>query len=899
MMNNNDVDLHSFIEIGTEQDNRDNRDNENTKLKYNEIINPYFVGTSYGTQLSMRDVYQNYKYVYVICFKDDVKENVDIMTIFLKIVDKNELKTVCSKFTLIKTNINILKNNRFKKKANVVAGTLLNEHFGNNVNMFNNSEIIIPMFELAERNARLYIEMIGGSNLLENLDVILTLESYYNRDYNDHIKFKMTELLSNLDSSNYWRNSKNCNFNINDIFGRRDIPYDGVQSNIVGSVSTQRTRSANNTYDIDSDAEYKKCGHMNIYEALKKSKSRTFYATANNNLCMTKDSFADMFDKITNEKYRYDILDSLLRSKDYCHLVLNNKRILERSADIFEKYKPFFANRIGYAMLTFYLEECIISTKTTKNHRYVFDIDTVGALPKFPFSMENIHHSPYVPLLLDRALINPETNFMSLNALENYDKYYGVCTKDEAYRRLNVFVSGRHDMNIFEGIDQNIFSISGSVITACILKQNPLFDKYDVLDISYDDKWNMYFDEYYDTSDIDVMCRTNSTIDFICHVSEFSKKICEKLQCDQNILNIIPIKSTAVIVSKHFFEECVDDLNNEIGLNLTKEELTRIFKKNDKKRHNDDVDKNGYNDVVKNAIVQYFHVDYCNEKNKRNALLRKALDKSDNNTIDNKLLLGYITHSDVSDIKIKMTSYDFTKDDLTKKDNEFYYYVNDFRNDNNKVSADKNFMVFKFSESIKYKIKSNMIKRPIEIFKIDSKDPFNCVSRFHLPNVRAYFQHNNVYMLPSFVSSMMTMICVDYKYFASSQNPCDILNKNRKRCFSIILNLTENLKVYAHNKKIDGIGNDDRFKVSNENEYFGLKSLDNKIYKSRDTVVNNDSVKYINNINELKNVYKTKYNYDEDKSPIKMLDITHIKKDGTIAPVKSWLGDAFYEYMNS
>ena len=87
-----------------------------------------------------------------------------------------------------------------------------------------------------------------------------------------------------------------------------------------------------------------------------------------------------------------------------------------------------------------------------------------------------------------------------------------------------------------------------------------------------------------------------------------------------------------------------------------------------------------------------------------------------------------------------------------------YFFINDFRSDDTKVSAEVNYMVMKFSESIKYKIESPKLKRTLEIFKINPGDPFNTVARFHLPCVRAYLQGDTFYMLPLFITSMMSSI---------------------------------------------------------------------------------------------------------------------------------------------
>ena len=139
--------------------------------------------------------------------------------------------------------------------------------------------------------------------------------------------------------------------------------------------------------------------------------------------------------------------------------------------------------------------------------------------------MENVHNNPYVTLLIDKNLIDPKTNCMSINSLKNYKKHYGVCDTKEGIKRFNIFASGNSDVNIFEDMDPKIFSVSGSIITACLQKLNPLVEICTNDEMTYDVKWDTYFSHYYGESDIDIMCATNTVADFLLHVSNFLKML--------------------------------------------------------------------------------------------------------------------------------------------------------------------------------------------------------------------------------------------------------------------------------------------------------------------------------------------------------------------------------------
>ena len=80
---------------------------------------------------------------------------------------------------------------------------------------------------------------------------------------------------------------------------------------------------------------------------------------------------------------------------------------------------------------------------------------------------------------------------------------------------------------------------------------------------------------------------------------------------------------------------------------------------------------------------------------------------------------------------------------------------------------------------------------------------FSIISKFHLPCVRGYYNGDNVYLLPSCVSAANTLINLDYKYFAGSIDPIDIINKYRIRGYSTILNDSEKIKFIKYVLSLD------------------------------------------------------------------------------------------------
>ena len=840
------------------------------------------------------------------------------MNIFLRLIDERLFATkLCSKFVLMKCSTALLRKYDFKKRANLIEGTFLDKYFKKlDGSKYELDEIVVPLFELDEMTSQMYINMYGSNTSIGDLRTLVSLAGLYNKSNNKTVDAHIMRLISEIDPTGYWENSRNCNFNMDIVFNHRSLSYNGQRLDLIKYATIDGAKTLNNLLirninnsgkrklikindhevnyldDINSDKRRNlKSEHMSIYQSLRESDKRTFFATVDEGqFPFTKENIADLFDKISDEKYRFAVFNTMLVSKDLCHFVINNKRVLQRNADLFEKYRPLYAYLFGYAWVSFYLEESIFTTRSTKTNRFAYDIDTARELPLFPFSMENIHNNPYVAVLINRDLIDPSTNCMSIDALEDYKKYYGVCTREEALKRFNCFASGKSDVNIFTDLDPKIFSFSGSIMTACLQKRSPLMDLCTSDDMSFDDIYGTYYSHYYGRSDIDVMCSTRTMADFMNHGSIFMKTLVKNLQCKREDIKVVPNKTMAIVLSKHFFKECIDDLNEELNTTYTTEQLIKVFE--------DSLSSESPNlNTLPREILNYFYVDYVQEKNSVIKKWRK-LQKINNLEFDNDLVSSFNTITEPKDMIVKMFYRDIAENHLVRKDSEVYYFVNDFRSEEDQVSKEKNFVVFKFAESIKYKLESPILKRTIELFNIAAGDPFNTVARFHKPCVRAYLQGDTFYMLPSFITSMMTMINIDYKYFAGARDPIDIINKYAMRGFSVILNANEKKAVAMYNKNVDTCNG--MFKITSEEQCFGPKSLNDKIYKPgvyerglSPELYKNSNHRYIKTVAGLKACYHL-----VDTMPINILEFTTIGKSGNISPLQTWVIDAFYEHMH-
>ena len=216
---------------------------------------------------------------------------------------------------------------------------------------------------------------------------------------------------------------------------------------------------------------------------------------------------------------------------------------------------------------------------------------------------------------------------------------------------------------------------------------------------------------------------------------------------------------------------------------------------------------------------------------------------------------------------------------------------------------DENIRIY---ENLKFKIKANKIlKRDIEFFKIKYPSFFSTVSKFHLPCVRAYYNGNDVKILPTCITAMMTFMNIDYKYFAGTSSPYEIINKYRFRGFGTILNDNEKINLVEYSKRIKKW--QDKYQISNDihsiKRVFNVKNIlftldtknfyniKNKLISSKDIyLITNDIpiIKYMTGNMKTKHRYKF---YDD-------ID-TVIKINGYIRPFKKYFIDIMYDISNN
>ena len=647
---------------------------------------------------------------------------------------------------------------------------------------------------------------------------------------------------------------------------------------------------------------------INIYVDGSKTDRKTFFNIVKvDELSINKDCIEELLTNHSlNEKEKYYLICNILASNKYCHYVLGNKKILEKSHILFEKYKPIFRYIMSYSWISLYIEECIKKTKIKQSDRFVFDIDTVSNLPTFPFCSQNPYLNPYFTCMVSDNLLKFEQNINGVKHSSDYQN--GTVNLEEFRRRLNIFISGKENINLLNGANWDNMAITGGLMAAIIPKTNPLMALFkstqDPKIPMSEQELNRFFQEYYAKSDIDIACKHSNILDFIEHVKHIKSIIHSNL--DNNIMesdiHINPIKSLAIYINAPLLKEkCergeipfkYDFIINNKNKRMVKFYFYELYI--EQKKLSNEKNKQ----FLGNKISQdeYFEIlDYCALENTTVIINDKFFSPE---IIENR--------SPESNSGIEMVFF------MKEKNRMFVTDIDDDDNEDNDDNKDKyktpDFNIFiKFSETLKYKITSKHLKHPFEIFRISHDEFFSCIGRFHLPCVRAYYNGNNCYLLPSAITAYQTLTNIDFKYFVGSHDPISIIDKYRNRGYGTILNKTE-LNQYlsyiisvGNYKKMYGINDNKEIKnimgnLDVSHDYFKpRKVIPEEFIIDSNIKLDYQSVKmdYFSSKDDISKYYEKKYK----KYPTEFIEKRVIQSDGKIQPLKYWMIDASYDILN-
>ena len=675
------------------------------------LINKTFNIDETTIKLTQNTVFKYFQETYILVKKTDEPLPIKL---YEKEIDIDNFEQLKNKLILWKVSITIIKNIKIFDRVCIFSKEQC-EMFNEFGFTFKKDNMVIPILNISFKNIinnfcdfdRYTLDKIYNS---------LILSVYFDNNFkNLEIKIK------NLEESNYWEMPYNCLSNLTEPFKDRKFFKKRILIN----------------KDNNKDNE----DYLNMIHKRKKyvdasnnnGKNGYKYYIISHSCNYSKEDIFKMLETLDNIN-RYYLFANLMVSKKYCHLVVNNEKVLDLMKDELSAKAPLFRYLLGYAWLRFYFEESIKKRNINIKDDFIFDINTASKLPIFPFDIKFPKMNPYMPIMVSDDVLMPQKN---IGSVKNYIGFYnhGICNLDEFKHRLNLFVSNNSKINLFNNIEWEKWqiSISGSIMTACLQKQNPLEKIFN--EDTPDERFIRYVKEYYANSDIDIMVKHENIFEYMQSV-------------------------------KHFFNQIVVNICDYYGQHNIK--LNRLF------QLHYFVNNNWIKKNIVNQTITFEHI-YKNIDDNKIILLFKPFIEDDYKKYLEKELKDF---NEEEKVKLKKQYPDYFKeiDELVIK-----IHINT-NNENTENTIKINY---------KYRITSPWLNHPLEIFKINGLCQMGIVSQFHLPCVRAFYDGSNVYMTPSCISAHLTYMNIDYKYVAGSTEPMEIINKNRMRGFGTWLNETE------------------------------------------------------------------------------------------------------------
>ena len=873
--------LLSNLDNGIENNNYDSDDSDDMKLCMDNFNfrNPFFshnkiiLNDKYVKliDLTQNEFYSNFSRVYAICLKDYGIINDKF---YSETINSKDLNDFINNLELVNCDLKLLSNPVHKSQVILLDSYYLK--LFNKFKDFDDRELVIPLINISLSTYDKYLKQFTEVFKLEDYFKVKITNDFYQNGYpNIHY---ITNILKNNDSTDYWTKKNNTKLNISNKFINRTFNLSICEK--INDVKLKNILDEVNKMPEEGDAYlsyiYRKSMYVDVSSSLNK-KGFSFYKI-DGNLDITKDEINYILDYVDNEYEIYSLAMSILISKKYCHLLLNNEIFIEKllkfksdqlnETNLIEKYIPAFQYAMAYGWLSLYTEECIKKSMIENSDRFVFTIDQACKLPFYPVKVSNndYRYNPYISLLVNNEVLDLENNLMGIQINPNVS--LGVNTLSEFKRRFNIFLTSCEDIDIFDNINMDNLGITGSIIPACITKYNPLMDKFSTLD--------RYFHEYYAASDIDIMCNLENDFDYIDKFHEFFNKF--KYNCEKNESNAeFSCKKNAVIIINESY----------IKNNIIDDTLDYEF-----------VVSNLDNLIVKNK----FYIKYIENKIKKN--FNYIRDPKWKNEKYNE----YFEIIPINNIKIIFTR--------TKKDLE--NYKKQYENDEcPNVEVDYEYdesdnILFKIFENIKFNVKSKILNHDIEFFKIKYPTSFfSTICNFHLPCVRGYYDCAQVYLLPSCITAAMTLINLDYKYFAGTNDPIEIINKYRLRGYSTPLNDSEKIRFISYSSKVEkwnklygGIDLKNKDSINNiygylnqNNKFFSPRLILNEIFLNLKPVdLNYKKIDKYSDTYSYNNLYPNfKWHNSVVDKINSICDLKPINNNGYINNVKKWYFSAIFD----
>ena len=744
-----------------------------------EFKNPLFI--PFGEYAKDEDFAGRHR-MFVLCSNDSYKKfNFDEF-MGKEIVSKAEFLSYGEKLSLIEVMTRASRNTKHRLVTVNVMSEFLNV-FNHEDIEFEEKELVMIRPEMTVSMAKQHFTLYEGHVSLDQLletklmaEYFGTLGHSYITAENMHEKHMIAEI------SKHWVYPHNCKLNMSSYHLVRRFNYKQFLKE-KAKLSSVSSRYKNiETIMKDFNKENKIPDYLQfmfrrefVDASLSANKDgcKIYRIPRESDIQLSNEQIKGWFKIVSSEREKFDLLNNLLLSVEYCAQMLTDPDLLDISLSVMKKAPELYRYVLGYSWVCLYVEECIKKTRTTMNDRYVFRINDAAKLPTYSYCCDDAHVNPYVSLLVSKEIINCPRSCMGIPMIKGHE--YGVCNLDTFKRRLNLFTTGKSDKCIFDGINWTDVSISGSIIACCVPKKHPLITLVSKPGKNDDENFIEYVKEYYGPSDVDLMCFKENVFEYVDTAAEISDTI------KKNLEELNPTEAKRIAKS--------------VKMNVNKGFMIAVSRRYIEKYLPDFTLEDVICQLDNNVIREHFYKIYFLNKIEKNSYYR-SIGKTNKEYEDSIFKI-----SSIDDMNLVIITNDVLEERDSDYDNDVLIKENSIRLS---LGLDKledgSSDLLRISENVKFKIESPYLKHSIEIFRIKFKDPFSCVARFHLPNVRGLYNGEDVYLLPSCITSMMTFSNIDYKYFAGIRDPIEIINKYRRRGYGFFLNDMEKIHTvrYTH-----------------------------------------------------------------------------------------------------
>lgn len=733
----------------------------------NNIITTIDTVTNTEIVVDILNIGKYFKYVYCLC----PFSQFDYSMLEKHTIDTSEYNMILSKMILYRTGISLIKNTihfgniMYIPREHIIKANHLDYDLDEKI-------LVIPFFNIAFLNLQKYVDTMKG----DNIDVLYNMKILYDYfgDKTDKLANTITfnTIIKNLHESSYWKHEYNCMCNITKLFDKREFNFSIIRKSNDDSI-TKILNSMGSTKIRENYLEeiFKKKNYVDPSSVINKKGFRFYNVVkdckyTSDNICILLNSLSPYQQKL--------LFFQLAISKEYCHLVIRNEKILNLISPDINKNLELYEYVFGYAWIRFYFEESIKKNNMKTDDMFIFDINTASKLPVFHFDYNNPHANPYMPILVGNHSLNPACNIGGVKLEHSIE--HRICNLTEFKERLNIFTTNNRHHNLFQGIDFKKYkmAITGSIMTACLQYKHPLLKLFETPDITMNDLYNRFYNEYYCNADIDVMIATSDMIEFL----DVGRALHQDITCnilshydysEASHIKLTTIKQIYLFVTSDFIRNNIINAQvtyDMVVTNLSSPHISKLFDKVGQILHMQSINTflAGYTDEeqlnLKSKYPEYF--EYSSD-----FLIVKLYDRKLNTTVS----------------MVKSQS-EYTDEEL-EKIMETVEVEDNYKSSVNIVDGAS------ISIGFKMKIYAPQLDHVFEIFPIKKDDFMTTVGSFHMPCVRSYYDGSNVYMTPSCISAHLTFMNIDYKYFAGSKDPLEIINKYRMRGFGTWLNKNE------------------------------------------------------------------------------------------------------------